>query len=346
MRHILDPTAFNPRYYPKFMDDIHTHITPPLVPPTQRTRSLNQNTGSGYGLTMPTDPFDIPGRCQYVVAHQMISTSNAINGVIVDFAGRVYLPTMFAYLLAKLLGPVAKQAAKTWIPLFAYIAARPHLYAERVEQYNDAHVASPFVENAGPTYVIQPSGLTDSTYRNATEDDVVNDLIRNRIPVSWIDHAYAFGLRVLDQTISNFGRYQEVVRVDNERMERLRRYGMPPTLPSWSGWWSPSMDDTWRIRYLYFTNPTRYDLDNPFIVPFGGDPTPPTLISRMHEGIIAFTIPPWNSTGHEGIDATETPSKTATATRATRDQDTEMADATPMMPKETPAARAVASSTD
>ncbi|CAA7271276.1 unnamed protein product [Cyclocybe aegerita] len=188
MHCILDSTVFEPTYFPEFMENAHSYIIPPMVPPTQHTRSSNQNSSSGYGLAMPTNPFDIIARCQYVIAHQMIGTPNAIKGVIIDFAGRVYLPTMFAYLLAKLLSPVAKQASKMWIALFAHI-----------------HPTAPFVESIVPTYIFHSLELTDSTYRNATEDNVVNDLIRNGIPVAWVDHAYTFGLRVLNQTVTNFG---------------------------------------------------------------------------------------------------------------------------------------------
>ncbi|KAJ3509877.1 hypothetical protein NLJ89_g4985 [Agrocybe chaxingu] len=292
MRHILNTEAFDPQYHPEFMTGVNDHPLPPIATPTQRGRPTA--SGSGYGLPMPTTPFDVLAQSQYLVVHQMLGTSNAINGVIVDYAGRVYLPSMFTYSLTRLLGPISRQARAAWVVTFAYIVARPYLYAERIVQHNTANPATPFVEASGPQFTFVQSTLSDSASRNVTEDDVVADLIRNGIPVSWIDQAYAFGLRLLDQTMSNFGRYQEVARIDSERMQRLRRFGVPPTLPPWSGWWSPSIDDIRRIRYFFFTNPAGYDLNNPFWIPFGGNPVPTMLISRLGEEIPPFIVPAWN----------------------------------------------------
>ncbi|KAJ3502499.1 hypothetical protein NLJ89_g8860 [Agrocybe chaxingu] len=251
MRHILNTEAFDPQYHPEFMTGVNDHPLPPLATPTQRGHPTS--TGSGYGLPMPTTPFDVLTQ-----------------------------------------RPVSHQARAAWVVIFAYIVARPHFYAEQIAQHNAANPATPFVEAPGPQFTFVRSSLSDPTSRNVTKDDVVADLIRNGIPVSWIDQAYAFSLRLLDQTISNFGWHQEVARIDSERMQRLQRFGMPPTLPAWSGWWSPSIDNVRQIRYFFFTNPAGYDLNNPFWIPFGGNPLPTTLISQLGEEIPPFIVPMWN----------------------------------------------------
>ena len=77
--------------------------------------------------------------------------------------------------------------------------------------------------------------------------DVIDVLIDNRIPPTWIDHGYTYGLNFINYNIAN-PTYRELFdTVDNERHARLRAYGEPPAIPEWDGWRYPSNQDIARL---------------------------------------------------------------------------------------------------
>ena len=119
-------------------------------------------------------------------------------------------------------------------------------------------------------------------------------LIRNRVPVELINHCYAFGRQFLDQTYLNLGRTDECRMIDDERLQRLRRFGVPPTIDEWAGWYVPDYDTLRRVKYMFHTDTTdSYNLDSPYWITYGGEHTPTLLVSR-HDAIDIFTPPAWN----------------------------------------------------
>jgi len=75
---------------------------------------------------------------------------------------------------------------------------------------------------------------------NLTIEDVAHILIMNSIPVSWVDHAYAYGLHYLNQRHTGddtkySGLYNDT---DNEHLVCIALHGIPPFLPDWDDWWA------------------------------------------------------------------------------------------------------------
>jgi hypothetical protein len=86
---------------------------------------------------------------------------------------------------------------------------------------------------------------------NMTTDDVATVMRDNCIPVEWVDHSYAYGLRYLSEHLTGEGRYNGLLEdVDDERIPRIGVRGRPPTIPEWDGWWVPSSEDLTRIQLL------------------------------------------------------------------------------------------------
>jgi hypothetical protein len=83
-----------------------------------------------------------------------------------------------------------------------------------------------------------------------TMQTVIDLFLENRIPPSWVDHSYTFGLNFinLQYSASQFVSFYD--EIDNERLERLRAYGVPNAIPEWDGWRHPTDDDVRRIRQL------------------------------------------------------------------------------------------------
>jgi len=79
---------------------------------------------------------------------------------------------------------------------------------------------------------------------------IITLFLENRIPPSWVDHSYTFGLNFINHqfTASQFTSFYD--EVDNERLERIRAYGAPNPIPEWDGWRCPTDDDLRRIHQL------------------------------------------------------------------------------------------------
>jgi len=73
--------------------------------------------------------------------------------------------------------------------------------------------------------------------------DIIDVLIDNRIPPTWIDHGYIYGLNYINFNIAN-PMYRELLdTIDNEHHARLMAYGTPPAILEWDGWRYPSKQD-------------------------------------------------------------------------------------------------------
>jgi hypothetical protein len=135
---------------------------------------------------------------------------------------------------------------------FACLTALPHRYQEAIDSWNASHPTLPFQPISGPTFTLNRMGLDMGRVPNMAISDVIQVLLDNRIPVPWIDHAYAYGLHYLDhhhdgQSPFN-GHFDDV---DDDRITRLETFRVPPIIPEWDGWWTPSGDDLVHIHALH-----------------------------------------------------------------------------------------------
>jgi hypothetical protein len=79
---------------------------------------------------------------------------------------------------------------------------------------------------------------------------VIDVLVGNRIPPSWIDHAYTFGLNFINYHYRGSVYVAFLDDVDNERIARIHAYGIPAPIPEWDGWRHPTDEDMQRIHQL------------------------------------------------------------------------------------------------
>jgi hypothetical protein len=79
---------------------------------------------------------------------------------------------------------------------------------------------------------------------------VIDLMITNRIPPSWVDHSYTYGLNFLNHQYPGSSYIAFFDEIDNERLERISMYGVPPSIPEWDGWRHPTDEDMTRIRQL------------------------------------------------------------------------------------------------
>jgi hypothetical protein len=317
MKCITDEKAYDPNFYPSFMQSNDEILEFWSMPPSRVSRDINRN--HGFGLPTPVDTFDIPGWCRFYLIHHTMGSENAINGITMDYGGRVRIETVFGARLARALSPINAAARTVFTTAFAYLAARPHLYAERIEAYNAENPGSPFRPAPGPPYEFIPSNLGFSEAKNFTGNDLCLFLIKNGVPVSLIDHCYAYGRQFLDNVFFNLGRKDEAIMIDNDRMERLQRYGIPPTIPDWTGWYTPTYDDVRRLKYFYHQNPRGYVLDSPYWIRYGASHLPTVLVSRPN--IPNFTPHVWGTphatTEDDDMDGEGEPEAPADETQGT-----------------------------
>jgi hypothetical protein len=81
---------------------------------------------------------------------------------------------------------------------------------------------------------------------------VLDHILANHIPPSWVDHGYTFGLHHLNHgSLAPPNHFWERYREANlSHLTRLGTYGVPPPVQRWDGWWTPSEDDLTHIHAL------------------------------------------------------------------------------------------------
>ncbi|KAF8071444.1 hypothetical protein FPV67DRAFT_1666937 [Lyophyllum atratum] len=207
----------------------------------------------GAGLP-PVDPekyqFDINRWAKQLAHHGRIGTVNQTAGVPMDRAFRVHLRGVWGYRLADTFCPTVYAQRAWYIRVLACIAARPFLYSDAVEEHNRTNPDRPFVPIGGPDFEIQRFKVVLPATK-VIEEDVIRHLIDSGFPIEWMHHIYTFGLHYLDHYYAAGAPYAELFRrVDDERLERLERRGVPPAMPQYDGWYYPTVDDITRIQTL------------------------------------------------------------------------------------------------
>jgi hypothetical protein len=127
-----------------------------------------------------------------------------------------------------------------------------------VVEYDRANPQSPFVPQGGPTYTIHRPHLDTSRAANFSLQDIINILIDNRIPLSWVDHSYAFGVIALNNMYMGSTLVRSIIDPhDNERLARLRTYGVPPAITEWNGWHHPTPEEVHTLHAIEVCESTR-----------------------------------------------------------------------------------------
>jgi hypothetical protein len=77
-----------------------------------------------------------------------------------------------------------------------------------------------------------------------TVDNVAQLMIDNRIPVSWADHAYTFGLHFINHYTNGSLKSRDLYEaVDDLRIINLSVWGVPAAIPEWDGCHVPTVED-------------------------------------------------------------------------------------------------------
>ena len=135
--------------------------------------------------------------------------------------------------------------------LYACLLALPRRYQEAIIKYNQRHPKEPFTEQPGPTYSLHRPWPLNGAAANTTIQDIIDILIDNRIPPTWIDHGYTYGLNFINFNISNPSYCELLDTIDNERHARMRAYGTPPAILEWDKWRYPSNHDIARLYNIF-----------------------------------------------------------------------------------------------
>ncbi|KAF4609970.1 hypothetical protein D9613_010370 [Agrocybe pediades] len=213
----------------------------------------SSSRGEGIGIPMPSREhyLHVDEVARYALMYGRPGAKNRILGIAIDFTYRVYRPTAFGFGLSRLLSPADANARVAFVRLFAQLCASINRYREAVEDYDRTHPSSPFVPQTGPNVTITRNCMDPNHVKNMSIQDVIDTLIHNCIPVEWIDHCYTYGYQYLNQRFNGSKLDIDVLApVDDDRLARLAKFGVPPTIPAWDGWWTPSSDDVLRVTTI------------------------------------------------------------------------------------------------
>ena len=83
---------------------------------------------------------------------------------------------------------------------------------------------------------------------NFGQEDIVNCLLNNQIPVEWLAHAYPYGLQYLRQHLALNDCYHDEYQIVEDLQVSLRQE--PEAYVPFNGWYHPSPSDLTRLRYL------------------------------------------------------------------------------------------------
>jgi len=101
--------------------------------------------------------------------------------------------------------------------LFACMMALPHCYHEAIMEFDQCNVLSPFRPQEGPTFHLSQPRIKAHQIANLGLQDIINVLLDNWIPPSWVDHSYLFRLAYLNAHYIGNGPHQALYDdIDNE----------------------------------------------------------------------------------------------------------------------------------
>ncbi|KAH9479995.1 hypothetical protein JR316_0006592 [Psilocybe cubensis] len=284
-----------------------------------RNRYSAHKNNQGMGVPLPSreQSLNVDDLALFVLMHARLGSVSPFHGVAVKLSLEVDRRSTFGQGLVRMIGPVDKAARPTFTKLFAALVSHAHRYREAIDVYNNQHPDSPFHPQDGPLYSFTRSTLGLEEIKNLGVEHVVEVLIRNRIPVAWIDHAYPFGYHYLNARITQpIPNSHPLAVYDDERLRRLDMFGVPPAIPEWDGWRQPSDDDRLRL-YVIMSLEEKANPNTPGFNHYTwlriGEPLTQRFLAFRDQSTI-------------NTQATEAPTDMA-STAMMRDDDDEMADA-------------------
>ncbi|KAG6806721.1 hypothetical protein H0H92_010272, partial [Tricholoma furcatifolium] len=190
--------------FPGLREDLRERILPhnkawtwvswDLNPQARIGNPSNLNQGVGLQPVPALRGLDIEEWCRYILHHGYPGSPNQFTGVAMDFALRVERRSAFGYALGRALCPT--KARSQFMRHFAMVLARPEVYREFICEYEARFPQHPFVPQgiAAPTVSLRRLIATSSQVANLSAADILHLLFVNRIPPTWVDHAYTFGV--------------------------------------------------------------------------------------------------------------------------------------------------------
>jgi hypothetical protein len=188
-------------------------------------------------MPAPDIGLDIKMWAQYMTLHAHPGGPNLFIGLAFNHAYQVHYHTVFGYALSCILSPLSSHAQLVFICHFSCLVAIPHRYLEYIQDWAELHNQLPQFPSPGPNITITRMDWASENTEAMTMNNVVHVLIDNRILVSWVDHAYTFGLHYLNHHLGHMTAAQNTLEaMDNMCIINLSVWGIPPAIPECDGW--------------------------------------------------------------------------------------------------------------
>ncbi|KAG6869931.1 hypothetical protein C0995_016177 [Termitomyces sp. Mi166 len=185
----------------------------------------------------PSQPFDLKQIAQYALIFGWLGLENTWQGITFDFAYRMHWQTLFGFTLCRAL--CTTSAAKPMVVRqLALVMVRPGMYWEAIASYNAAFLDQLMVAQYRSHLNLIQVHVLDKMAQNFLDNNALRILLHNQILLDWVDHAYTYGVVYLEQQFHNPMMSLDIFHeIDDERHQRLLRYGTPPS-PRYSsmGW--------------------------------------------------------------------------------------------------------------
>ncbi|KAJ3574748.1 hypothetical protein NP233_g1562 [Leucocoprinus birnbaumii] len=208
------------------------------------------------GLKHPSmsDVMNIDQYAAYLIGQCHPGSPSYIPGVAINYMLQVYRPSVFGAALSQLLVICKDPAERTnFVRILAILAALPNKYRELIHEVT-TRAQQTFTPRTHKFPIgIKPLMINPTNVRPYGFEFVVDVLMCNGISPEWIDHLYSWGILTLDYLFrEELLPIEQLIEIDNERIERLTRFGIPnlcPQLPQ--GWRHPTKDDLLQIHLSF-----------------------------------------------------------------------------------------------
>lgn len=251
MRWVLTLSGFDP-----------THDKPILplsdMPSEGPTRDFGpiMNTEGHITVDYPsidTGYLNVDAHAEYLLFHHHPGSPHYHHGVIFDQLRRSERRSVFTHIILRMLCQTRdRNTRRRFAFFFTLIAALPHRYHDAITHHNQNHPARPFTEQTGPVYHIHAAEIELGNLEIIDINLVLTILIDNGIPTTWIETAYTYALRTFEQAYRHQNLPPDFLdSLDDDRIERLTRYGEPPALDSLGGWRTSTPQDTLRLTHMF-----------------------------------------------------------------------------------------------
>ncbi|KAF8892716.1 hypothetical protein BD779DRAFT_1670383 [Infundibulicybe gibba] len=218
----------------------------------------DNNGQTKAGLSQPIDEqaLNVDVWAQFILHHWRPGGDNPISGTAMNRAYHVNRRSIFGYLLARALAPRVPGGSGTvpkthFVRQYTLLVARPQAYREFIMQWEHETGEEFIPVKTKPSNIVLKRIPVEQCSANTTQDDVAHLLIENKIPPTWIDHAYTFGLYYIDHHLRIDSMINNIyIEADDERLRRLAEHGLPPPIRAWDRWYIPSKEDKIRICYI------------------------------------------------------------------------------------------------